>query len=99
MSEAIGVSKTNGAYEFVIFHYWNFFEINFRFQLKVCGGCHDLLQGVLSFKDVAVVTVKGNIYRIRFWHISKDAAIYLLVNVNLTEKEEILENIKIYYHI
>ena len=28
-------------------HYWYFLKTNFRFQPKVCNGCHDLMQKVL----------------------------------------------------
>ena len=39
----------------------------------------------MSF-NVAIVTVKGNDYRIHVLYMSKDKAIYLLRNNNLTEK-------------
>ena len=38
MSEEIDVNKTTGSPECIIFHYWYFLEINFRFQLKACEG-------------------------------------------------------------
>ena len=28
-------------------------EMNFRFQSKVCNGCHDLMQKSMSFNDFA----------------------------------------------
>ena len=31
-------------------------EINFRFQPKVCNGCHGLMQKVMSFYDVAIIS-------------------------------------------
>ena len=27
----------------IICHYWYFLDINFRFQLKVCYSCHDVM--------------------------------------------------------
>ena len=39
----------------------------------------------MSFNDVAIVSVKGNDYRIHFWYASRDEAIKLLKNVDLTE--------------
>ena len=33
---------------------------------QVCNGCHDLMQKAMSFIDVAIVSVKGNGYRIYF---------------------------------
>ena len=50
-------------------HYWYFLEINFRFQTKVCDGCYDLMQNATSFNDAAIVSVKGNDYRILFFGI------------------------------
>ena len=44
------------------FHYLCFLEINFRFQLKVCDGCLDLMQKTTSFNDATIVPVKGNDY-------------------------------------
>ena len=35
--EEIYVNKTNGLHECVIFNYWYLFEINSRFQPKVCN--------------------------------------------------------------
>ena len=63
-SKGTDVSKSNGLREYIISHYWYFPEINFRFQLKVCNGCHDL---AMSFNDIAIVPVKRNDYRIHFW--------------------------------
>ena len=78
MSEGIDLNKTNGLQEYIICHYWYFLEINFRFQPKVCNVYHDLMQKVMSFNDVAIVSVKGNDYRIHFWYIIKDQTMDLL---------------------
>ena len=44
------------------------------------------MQKDMSFNDVAIVSVKGNDYRIHFWYMSKDGAIDLLKDADLTEK-------------
>ena len=44
----------------------------------MCNGCGDLMQKGLSFDDIAIVSVKGNDYKIHFWYMSKDEAINLL---------------------
>ena len=41
------------------------------------------MQKVMSFNDVAIVSVKGNDYRSHFLHRSKDEAITLLKNADL----------------
>ena len=79
MSHGIDVNKTNDSCECIICHYWYFLEINFRFQLKVGGGCHVLMQKVMSFNKVANAFVKGNDYRIHFWYMSKDKAKYIKI--------------------
>ena len=48
----------------------------------------------MSFNDVAVVSVKGNDYRIHFCYLSKDEAINLLKHADFTEKSGTLWNIK-----
>ena len=43
-------------------------QINFGFQRKVCDRCHDLIQKVISFNDVAIVSVKGKDYKIHLFY-------------------------------
>ena len=99
MSEKIDVNKTNGLDRCIICHYWQFLNISFRFQPEVCSGCHKLVQKAMIFNDVAIVTVKGNDYRIHFSYMSKYEARKLLRNADLTEKTKALYNLKIHYHI
>ena len=37
----------------VLFVTGGILEMNFRFQSKVCNGCHDLMQKSMSFNDFA----------------------------------------------
>ena len=48
-----------------------FYEINFRFQLKVYIDCLKLTQKVMIFNDFSMVTVKQNYYKIHFWYVNK----------------------------
>ena len=66
VSEGVDVTKTDSLSECIICHYWYFLAINFRFQPEVYNGCHHLMQQTMRFNDVAVVSVKGNNYRINF---------------------------------
>ena len=66
MSEEIDVNKTNSSCECINFHYWYFLGTNFRFQSKVCDGCHNLMKKVANCNDIAIVSVKGNDYRNHF---------------------------------
>ena len=44
----------------------------------------------MNFNDVAIVSIKGNGYRIYFWYMSKNDAIVLMTNFNLKDKNGIL---------
>ena len=43
----------------------------------------------MDFNDVVIVYVKGNNYRIYFWYASKDDAISIMKNSDLTKKKTI----------
>ena len=90
MSEEIGVNKTYISFECIFCHYWYFLEIHFRFDPKLCNDCHDLMQKVMSFIDVAIVSDKGNVCGIHFWYMNKDEAKSSLKNSDLIEKSGIL---------
>ena len=45
------------------------------------------MQKAMSFNDVAIVSIKGNDCRIRFWYMSKDDAISIMHNSNLIDKK------------
>ena len=47
---------------------------------------NDLMQKVMNFSDVPIVSVKGSYYRIYFWYVSKDDAINVMKTSNLNEK-------------
>ena len=63
-----------------------FLDKNFNYDPYLCNGCHDLMQKVMNFNDVAIVSIKGNEYRIHFWYMSKDHAINITKSSNLNEK-------------
>ena len=50
-----------------ICHYWYFKAIGCKYEPYLCNGCHDLMQKAMNFHNVAIVSVKGSDYRIRFW--------------------------------
>ena len=52
----------------------------------LCNGCLDLMQKAMNFNDAAIVSIKGNDYRIHFWYMSKDDAISIMNNTSLNEK-------------
>ena len=92
--ECIDVNKSNLSKECDICHYWYFKDIGFKYENYLdyhdCHGCHDLIQKAMSFNNVAVVYVKGNAYRIHFWHMSRDDAINIMNDSNLVDKNGVL---------
>ena len=66
ISEGIDVNKTNLSKECDIYHYWYFKDIGFKYEPYLCNDCYDLMQQAMSFKNIAIVYVKGNAYRINF---------------------------------
>ena len=90
ISEGTDVTKTSLSKECDIFHYWYFKNIGFKYEKYLCNGCHDLMQKAMSFNNVAIVYVKGNAYRIHFWHMSKNDAINIMNDSNLADKRSVL---------
>ena len=49
-----------------ICHYLYFLDKKFSYQPHLCNGCHDVMQKVMSFNDVTIVSIKSCDYRIHF---------------------------------
>ena len=89
-SEGNDVNKKNLSKECDICDYWFFKDIGFKYEKHLCNGFHDLMQKAMSFNNVAIVYVKGNAYRIHFWHMSKNDAINIMNGSNLADKKRLL---------
>ena len=68
-----------------ICHYWYFKNIGYKYEPYLCNGRHDLMQKAKNF-NFAIVSIKGNDYRIHFWYMSKDDAINIMKNSDLSKK-------------
>ena len=90
ISEGIEINKINLSIECDICHYWYIKSIGFKYEPYLCNGCHDLMQKVMSFDNVAIVYVKGNAYKIHFWYMSKDDAINIMDGSNLVDRRGVL---------
>ena len=89
MKEGIDVNKTNLSRECDICHYLYFKDIGFKYQPYLFNGCHDLMQKVMSFNNIAIVYIKGSAYRIHFQYMNKDYAINIMNGSNLVHKNAI----------
>ena len=90
ISEGIEVNKINLSKECDICHYWDFKDTGFKYEPYPCNGCHDLMQKVVSFNNIAIVYIKGNAYRIHFWYMSKDDGINIMNGFNLVDERGVL---------
>ena len=48
------------------------------------------MQKAMGFNNIAIVYIKENTYRIRFWYMSKDDAINIINGSNLVDKRGVL---------
>ena len=86
VSEGIDVNKTSASKECDICHYWYFLNYSFKFQPNVYNRCHDLLMMSINLSNIAILNIKGSDYHCVISLISKNEAIKLMQNVDLTEK-------------
>ena len=86
ISEGIDVNKTGASQECDICHYWYFLNYSLKFQPNVCNRCHDLLIMSVNLSEIAILKIKSSDYRCIISLISKNEAIKLLQNADLTEK-------------
>ena len=86
VSEGTDVKKTSESKECEIFHYSNFLDNGFKFQLDVCNGCHDVLMIAMNISDIAILNIHSADYHCIISGISKSEAINLIQNIDLTEK-------------
>ena len=87
VSEGIDVNETSASKECDICHYWYFLNYSFKFQPN---GCHDLLVMSMELSDIAILNIKVSDYCCIINLISKNEAIDLMQNADLTRKRGIL---------
>ena len=76
-----------------------FLDKGFRFQPDVSNGCQDVIITSMNLSNIVILIIHGVDYCCIISGISKNEAINLLKNSDLTEKGRTLSNIRIYYHI
>ena len=86
VSEGIHVNKKSASKECDICHHWYFLNYSLKFQPNVCNRCHDLLMISVNLTNIAILNIKGFDYRCIISLVSKNEAINLLQNPDLTGK-------------
>ena len=84
------VNKTSSSEDCDVCHYWYFLSFSFKFQANVCNRCHGLLMMSVNLSDIIILNIKDSDYRCIISLISKNEAINLMKNADLTEKIELL---------
>ena len=86
ISEGIDVDKTDKSKECMFCHYWYFLNKNFKYGPYLCDGCYDILQRSTDFKNITIVHVKKNAYRVYFPYMNKHKAKKSMNKSNLINK-------------
>ena len=86
ISEGINVNKKSEWKECDICHYYYFLDKGFKFQRNVYNRCHDLLMMSVSLSDIAILNSETADYWCINSVISKNEAVNLIQNADLTEK-------------
>ena len=90
VSERIDVNKTSESKKCDNCHCCYFLNFTFKFQQNVCNRCHDLLKISKNLTDIAILNINHSDYRCIISLISKNEAINLIQNADLTKKSETL---------
>ena len=88
ITEAIDVDKTNKSRECMFCHYWYYVNKHFSYGPFTCDGCYNIVQRSTNFKNIAIVHIKNNVYRIYFKDISKHKAKKFVNKFNLMSKTD-----------
>ena len=86
ITEGIDVDKTNKSRECMFCHYWYYLNKNFSYGPFTCDGCYNIVQKSIDFKNIAIIRVKNNAYRVYFKDISKHKAKKLMDKFGLIDK-------------
>ena len=86
ITQEIDVDKTNKSRKCMFCHYWYYLNKNFSYGPFTCDGCYNIVQRSIDVKNVSIVRVKNNAYRIYFKDISKHKAKKLMNKFHLLSK-------------
>ena len=78
--EGIDINKTSASKECMLYHYWCFKDVGYKFQPSVCNGCHAVPMMAYELKNIAILNAKAVDYRCILWGISRDEAVNRLNN-------------------
>ena len=68
ISGRIDVNKTDKSRECKFCHHWYFLHKKFSYGPYICDDCYNFSQKSRDFKNIAIVHIKKNTYRIYFMY-------------------------------
>ena len=80
VSEGIDINRKNAPKECMLYHYWHFKDVGFKFEPHVCNKCHDVLIIAYELKNIAILNVKDADFRCILWGFSKNESANILNN-------------------
>ena len=90
ISDEINVDKSDKSKECMLCHYWYFLDTNFSYGPYLCDRCYNMMQKCNKLKNIAIVHVKENVYRICFLFMSKREAKKIMTNASFIDKKGVL---------
>ena len=84
--EGTEVNKRSASKECDVCHYRYFLNYSFKFKPNVCNRCYDLVMMSMNLSNIAILDIKGSDYCCIVGLISKNKAINVMQNADLTEK-------------
>ena len=58
VSKGLDTNKSNKWKEWIICHYWYFFNLNYTYEPEVCNGCHDISMMAYELENITVLNGK-----------------------------------------
>ena len=86
VSERVDADETIASKECDICNHWYFLNYSFKFRPNFCNRCHVFLMLSMNLSDIAILNIKDSDYRCIISLITKNGAIYLMQNADLTKK-------------
>ena len=71
ISEGSDIDKTNKSKACMLCCNWYFLDKNFSYGPYLCDDCYNMTQKSADSKNIDIVYVEENAYRVHFWHMSK----------------------------
>ena len=73
----------------MIFHYWYFKDIGYKYEPHACNQCHDLSMVVYDLNDFMILNMKSIDYRCYMFNMNKSDAINSL-NIYVLDHKRVL---------